>query len=528
MAEGKNTQLSIVIRTVDQATAKLKAINEQLDKVTKPVRDLKKQLGEFAEKSGLSSVAEGFKGVGEAAKESLFKIVEIGAVIGEVTHLVIELVDHFEELGKKSERLGVSVDFLAGMRDAAARTGVPMEALDQSLETFSQNIGQATTHTGRMYKFLSLVSPALRDQVLHAKNNAAAFDLIAQAMQKVTDPAKRAALAQKVFGDSTLAPLFAKGAKGIKEMRDRYVQLAGSQEEAVAKSEEVAESLHDLHATTDGLKAALVSGLAPALKVIVDKLAAWFQGHRADVKAWADDIGTKLPNAIKTVTDWLERAWSKATAFVDAIGGIKNAAIGVAAILAGPLIKAVVDLSLALLTAGGRAIALAKGVASIPAGVGGAAGGAAGGAGTGAAAGAAGGGGLGVVGSLAWPVALGFGAKYLLRKAGLDDLGGGDEVAQRAGKDSVIANWLKEGGFASSGPSPNEVVQQGIDSVRDADGRNLSGGFGAGGVSRGLTPQSAKVTIELKNAPKGTRVSTDPSSTADVDMNVGYQIFGDL
>ncbi|HEY6031000.1 MAG TPA: hypothetical protein VIU44_10565, partial [Gaiellaceae bacterium] len=337
MAEGKNTQLSIVIRTVDQATAKIKAINERLDKVTKPTRDFKKALGELAEKSGLSAVAEGFKGVGEAAKESLFKIVEIGAVIGEATHLVFELVEHFEQLGKTAERLGVSVDFLAGMRDAAARTGVPVEALDASLQTFSQNLGQAAAHTGRMYKFLTLVNPAFRDQVVHAKSAAAAFDLVAVALQKETDPMRRAALAQKIFGDSALSPLLAKGAKGIAELREHYLKLAGSQEEAVAKSEEVAESLHDLHATTDGLKAALVEGLAPALKVIVDRLSAWFQGHREDVKRFAEAIGDKLPGAVAKVAEWLERAWEKATAFVDAIGGIKNAAIGVAAILAGPL-----------------------------------------------------------------------------------------------------------------------------------------------------------------------------------------------
>lgn len=524
MADGKNTQLSIVIRTVDQATAKLKSINDRFDKITKPTRDFKKALGEFSEKSGLDNVISGFKGVGTAVEGVLTKMAVIGGVATLAVGGLLHLVEAFDDLGKKAARLGVSADFLAGMRDAAERTGVPMEALDEDLQTFSQNVGQATAHTGRMYKFLTQVSPALRDQVIHAKNNAAAFDLIAQAMQKVTDPAKRAALAQKVFGDSALAPLFSKGAKGIKQLRDRYIELAGSQEGAVAKSEEVAESLHDLHATTDGLKAALVEGLAPALKVIVDRLSNWFQSHRGDVKAWAEDIGTKLPGAIKEVADWLERAWSKASKFVDMIGGLKNAAIGVAAILAGPLIGSIAGLSAALLTAIARAAQLAAGIGSIPAVAG--AGGAAGGAGAGAG-GAAAGAGAGVLTSIALPVAAGFGAKALLKHFGLDDLGGGNELVRKVGNKGFVADWLKQGGYADEA-DPNELVQRGIDSVRDANGRGLSSGIGGGGVMRGLTPQNAKVTIELKNAPKGTRVSTDPSSTADVDLNVGYQIFGDL
>jgi hypothetical protein len=34
----------------------------------------------------------------------------------------------------------------------------------------------------------------------------------------------------------------------------------------------------------------------------------------------------------------------------------------------------------------------------------------------------------------------------------------------------------------------------------------------------------AHVTVDFANAPKGTRVTADPRSTADVDMTVGYQM----
>ena len=67
----KETKLSIVIATVDAATAKIKAINERLERVTKPVTDLKKAMGELREKSGLDDVIGGFKGVGEAVGDAV-------------------------------------------------------------------------------------------------------------------------------------------------------------------------------------------------------------------------------------------------------------------------------------------------------------------------------------------------------------------------------------------------------------------------------------------------------------------------
>ena len=160
----------------------------------------------------------------------------------------------------------------------------------------AENLGQARAGAGRMAKFLGLVSPALLTQVKAAKNNAAAFDLIAGAMAKVKDPAERAALAQMTVGDAALGALLAKGSKGHQgDARDHYLALAGSQEgRGEVGRRGPRRSMLDLKATTDGVKAAIVEGLSPALKVIVDQLTEWFAGHREDVKEWAAQIGEKL------------------------------------------------------------------------------------------------------------------------------------------------------------------------------------------------------------------------------------------
>jgi hypothetical protein len=57
----KETKLSIVIRTVDKATAKIQAISKKLDAMTKPFRDFKEALSDLREKSGLDDVIGGFR-----------------------------------------------------------------------------------------------------------------------------------------------------------------------------------------------------------------------------------------------------------------------------------------------------------------------------------------------------------------------------------------------------------------------------------------------------------------------------------
>jgi hypothetical protein len=546
----KKTELSITLRTVDEATAKIKAVNAHLDALTKPTRDFQKALGDLREKSGLNNVIAGFKGVGSAIGDVLSKAGMIGGVLAGATigagAALLRFAHDYDELGKTSARLGVSADFLAQMRDAAERTGVPIEELDAGLDAFSVNLGKARANAGRMAAFLPKISTnlhsnfgaALLTQLKGAKDNAAAVDVLAAAMSRLKNASEREALAKVVTGDEKLAPLFAQGPEAIKKLREHFAKLAPDQAAAAKAGAEVGEAMHDLSNASDGVKTALVIGLKPALVDIAARMTKWLTGHRTQIQEMAESIGKKLPGAIEKVANWLDKAWTKANKFVDAVGGIKNVAIGVAALLAGPLFKAVTDLSLALLTAGGRATALARGMGGIPSTVGGAGAAAAG---TGAGEGAAVAGGASIVGSLAVPVGIGFGAKYLLNKLGLDDLGGGNELARKSGPNSFMANWLKQGGYADDeSQSPLELVRRGIDRVRDANSHGLGDAGAAGLIGpellRGLrgapmasqAPQQAKITIELKNAPKGTRATVDPGSTADVDLSTGYQLFTGL
>jgi hypothetical protein len=299
VAGDKETKLSIVIRTVDKATAKLKAIADKLDAVTKPVRDFTEALGSVREKSGLDSVVDGFKGVGGAVMDVLGKIAMIGGVIGAATAGLLSLIGGFDDLGDKAEAIGVSVDFLASMRYAAEKSGAEIEALDGGLQAFSTSLGKARAGTGRMATFLNKVNPALLKQLKGAKSNEEAFALLGDAMARLEDPAKRAALATATVGDASLAPMLARGAKGIKELGDEYIATAGSQEDAAKAAGATDDALKGLHAATDGVKAALVSGLAPALTIIIEKIKAWLVGHRGDVKEWAASLGKKLPAAYR-------------------------------------------------------------------------------------------------------------------------------------------------------------------------------------------------------------------------------------
>ena len=249
----KSVALSIVLSTVDKATAGIRAFNARLAAATAPVRELGEKLKGLGEEAGIGKLAEGFKGVGGAVKDLFGKLVVIGGIVAAAAFGLKSLVDEFAALGKTAQRVGTTVDFLAAMRFAASKSGASVEQLDQGLQAFVQNLGQARAGTGRMAAFLGKVSPALLTQLKATQSNEEAFKLLADAMAKVQDPAKRLALAQKTVGDAALAPLLARGSQGLLELQGQYVGLAGSQEQAAASALDTEDSMKNLGAATDGI-----------------------------------------------------------------------------------------------------------------------------------------------------------------------------------------------------------------------------------------------------------------------------------
>lgn len=497
MAE-KKTQLSIILRAVDRATAVVKGVSDQLNRVTKPVRNLKDALADLRESSGLDDVSAGFKGVGSAIAGVLSKVAVVGGLIAAATAGVFHLIDGFDELGDKAEEAGVSVEFLASMRYAAERSGASIEQLDSGLKSFSTSMGMARAGTGKMAAFLSKVNPEFLVMLKATKSNEEAFDLIARGAANIVDPAKRAAFAARTLGDASLAPLLNKGADGIEELRKRYLKLNPDVGEAAARAGEVDDAMKDLKATTDGVKSSLVVGLAPALKVIVERLREWLDGHREDIKQWAIELGQRLPGAVSKLAEFVRDAVRWLRDFFDAGWKVKAALVALAGVIVGPVISAVVSLGAALLTTpigwviagiaaiSGAALLIYKNWDAI----------------------------AGFFGDLWDGVTEIFQAAWDRIKAIVDHVVSAvDTVIGAAGK---IADYL--GDIGGVGSVRDLVKQQGAPSSADVFRQ-------AAAISAVRTTSDAKVTIDI-NGPAGTRAKLAPQSTANVDLSMALQMGG--
>lgn len=490
----KKVPLSIILRTVDKATAGINAVNKRLDALTKPTRDFGKALSDLGEKSGIKAVGESFGKVRDAASDLLGKVAVVGGVLAAAAVGVMRLVDQFAELGHVAARAGVEVDFLAGLRYAGEKAGLSIQQVDEGITTLTQNIGQAKSGTGRMLKFLEeRVGHVFAQQIIHTNSTAEAVGLLSDAFAKLPDAARRAALAQKTFGDPAFAAAFRGGSKDIQSQMEAYAKLAPSQDDAVKNSLEVEHAMVDLHASMDGVKAVLMTGLAPALEVVIRKLTIWLVDHRSDIAQWADDIGKKIPGAIDDLVKGVKSVTKDVLDFVDAIGGWKVAALGIAAVMTGPLVAAVLTFSATLLATpfGWVLISIAAITVAI--------------------------------------------IELIKHWKEFRSISGVQDAVQQvvANPNEAFERAFKNGRFAT----PEEIEAQRQASRPVGDVPALPTGTVAGGtpfspellaaVTGALQRQGgAAIKIDIAGAPKGTRATIEPGSTAAVDMTVGHQTGG--
>lgn len=490
MAE-KDSTLSIVIRTVDKATAGIQAVNKRLDEVTRPTRELGKALSSLGDKSGFNSVMEGFSGVGGALKDLLGKLLVGGGILVGVGVGLHAIVMEFDALGDKAEQLGVSVDFLAAMGFAAERSGSDIATLNEGMTAFGENMGQLRAGKGRMLSFLQATMPDLVTMLKLTKGNEAAWLKLSEAMSKINDPQKRAALAAKTGVGSALAPMLMRGPEGLILLEDEFKKHAGPMEEAAEGAGKVDDALRNLKASTMGIKAAIITGLAPALEVLVKKLTEWLSGHREDVKRWATDIGEKLPAAVDSVIKAITKAVGWFTSFVDDIGGVKVALVGVAAVMVGPLVSALVTLGVAMM-ATPFGIVLA-GLAAIAAAV----------------------------------ALVSSGLKDMIElmdtshEKMLEDLALDPEGFRAKHQDEMA----KDQGFQQTRRTMDELLGR-TGAAADLPAF-APGGLGPAAPRQAAAPSTeARIKVDFANVPRGTRVTADPKNSAAVDMNVGYQFNG--
>lgn len=541
MAAKSDFPVSITLKAVDKATAPIRALTVRMHQLTAPIKAISERFGKFgtalsglSSASGLTSIATGvlgfgkaMRGIGSAAQDVAGRFLALGAVAGAVIWGIVKsAVDSGDKLGEMADRVGLTVDAYASLQHAAAQADVEQEAFNAAMDKFNKNMGEMRAGKGGAFlKFLNEISPTLAKQMKAAKGTEAALALMTDAFAKIDDPQKSAILASEAFGKSNMqmGRFLHQGSAAIQAQQRRYMELMGSQEAFARGAGELDNQLRETELAFTGLRNVAAGALFPAFTQLGKALTDFMVKNRDGIQRWATNTaaaiqkwidGGGLERLAASVTLFAERAgW-----LFDKIGGLTGALAALAVVISAPLISAIVSAIPAVYSLGVALLTTPVGWFLLA---------------------------VAAIAGSAWLIYENWGeiSAFFAKTLGdFEDLGNGFLDFQ-AGLltldfDRMFSGWTRgvEGFKAAlldvikiSQYLPGFSMLYGQAAMKSGIAESVLGNSTKNEPivaplqnPRGST--DARVSVDFANLPRGARVTTDPASTGEIDLSLGYAL----
>lgn len=199
-------------------------------------------------------------------------------------------IDAADALKDMSDRLGVSVKDLASFKLAAEQSGTELEGVGKGIARLTRSIGEAEGGKAKL-------GEALKALGISARDPKEAFFQLADATEKIQDPAKRAALLSQVLGKSyqDLIPLLSQGSVELRKSAQGSETFAQAMERLAPDADLLNDNLAKLKENAAGFAATLLGPVAKAMNETIEGFKRI--GRLSDAGASFDDFFFGTVNA---------------------------------------------------------------------------------------------------------------------------------------------------------------------------------------------------------------------------------------
>jgi hypothetical protein len=173
-----------------------------------------------------------------------------------VFSLVQSVAKSADELGKLSQKVGVSVESLSALKFAAQLSDLSLDGLGTGLRQLAKNMQEAQTGTGDASAAFRALNIAVEESRGKLKPTEEVLLQVAERFAGMEDGAGKTALAMKIFGKAgaDLIPFLNQGRAGIEALKLEAERLGVVISNDAAKSaEEFNDNLTRLKASSEGL-----------------------------------------------------------------------------------------------------------------------------------------------------------------------------------------------------------------------------------------------------------------------------------
>ena len=255
---------------------------------------------------GLKRAARSVKQFGDTIMSAGKNITAVGAVMSAPFVAGAKIFsDYGDSVAKMAKRTGIAVEELSKMEFVASQSAMEFGTLENSVRKMQKSIYDGALGMKTVTDALDGLGLKLSD--VDGKTPTEQLAIFADALKKIQDPGKKAALAMSIFGKSgtALLPMFEAGADGIRKMTSE-AERAGL---VMSKDDsEAAEKFNDALGKT-----------SMQIKAVMFQLGAAVAGELMEFKDAVAETGAKVIQWVKDNRE-LVVSIAKAAAIISALG----------------------------------------------------------------------------------------------------------------------------------------------------------------------------------------------------------------
>lgn len=185
------------------------------------------------------------------------------------------VINHADELGKLSQKVGITVENLSALKYAAELSDVSMEGLTTGLKKLATNMLEASSGGKEALALFQGLNVEFQSAPGNLLPTDAVLLKIADRFQKMEDGAAKSALAVKIFGREglSLIPFLNQGAAGIENLKEELRRLGGVMTgEMAKKAEQFNDNMKSLAVAADRFKIETATNMVGALASITEAM----------------------------------------------------------------------------------------------------------------------------------------------------------------------------------------------------------------------------------------------------------------
>lgn len=227
----------------------------------------------------------------------------IGLSINAFANLIKGSINAQDELGKMSQRIGVSVESLAGLDHASKLSGTSLATVEKALKTVSAGMLDARRGLAGAKENFAALGISVTDSSGALRSADAVMIEVADRFATMKDGTEKAAIATKLFGRAglELIPMLNAGSAGLAAMISEGQRLNPVTTASAAQAEIFNDNMDRLKGTMSGFVTQVANSYLPILSSLSQKLVDLVNGTNQLVEAQDElmaTIGTKSKEEI--------------------------------------------------------------------------------------------------------------------------------------------------------------------------------------------------------------------------------------